>query len=170
MGKITGFMEFERLEEGYKPIEERVKHYKEFVVALDPAQAKKQGARCMDCGTPFCNSGCPVNNIIPDFNDLVYRNDWKNAIDGAAQHQQLPRVHRPHLPGALRGRLHAERERRRGGHQVDRAFAIIDRAWTEGWVAARPPKHKTGKKVAVVGSGPGRHGGGAAAGARRATT
>ena len=80
MGKITGFMEHERIEEGYKPVEERVKHYKEFVVGLTNEQAKVQGARCMDCGTPFCNSGCPVNNIIPDFNDLVYRDDWQNAF------------------------------------------------------------------------------------------
>ena len=84
MGKVTGFMEYERIEEGYAPVDERVKHYKEFVIALDDEQAKVQGARCMDCGTPFCNSGCPVNNIIPDFNDLVYRNDWQNAFDGAA--------------------------------------------------------------------------------------
>ena len=81
MGKITGFMEFERVEEGYKPVGERVKNYKEFVIGLDDAQAKAQSARCMDCGTPFCNSGCPVNNIIPDFNDLVFQGDWKNAIE-----------------------------------------------------------------------------------------
>ena len=81
MGKITGFMEFERLEEGYKPVAERVKHYKEFVIGLDDAKAKVQAARCMDCGTPFCNNGCPVNNIIPDFNDLVFNQDWKTAIE-----------------------------------------------------------------------------------------
>ncbi|NBS78079.1 MAG: glutamate synthase, partial [Betaproteobacteria bacterium] len=80
MGKITGFMEFERIEEGYKPVPERLKHYKEFVIGLSPEQAKHQAARCMDCGTPFCNSGCPVNNIIPDFNDLVFSNDWQNAL------------------------------------------------------------------------------------------
>ncbi|MEY4975742.1 MAG: glutamate synthase [Pseudomonadota bacterium] len=81
MGKVTGFMEFERIEEAYLPPQERVNNYKEFVLTLTPEQAKIQGARCMDCGTPFCNNGCPVNNIIPDFNDLVYRNDWKNAIE-----------------------------------------------------------------------------------------
>ena len=79
MGKVTGFMEFERIEEGYKPVKERLKNYKEFVIGLDDAQANTQAARCMDCGTPFCNSGCPVNNIIPDFNDLVYRGDWKDG-------------------------------------------------------------------------------------------
>ena len=81
MGKITGFMEFERIEEGYTPVAERLKNYKEIVIGLDEGQAVKQATRCMDCGTPFCNSGCPVNNIIPDFNDMVSRNDWKNAID-----------------------------------------------------------------------------------------
>ena len=80
MGKITGFMEYDRLEEGYAPSGERIKHYKEFVIALDEQQSKVQAARCMDCGTPFCNSGCPVNNIIPDFNDLVFRADWQSAF------------------------------------------------------------------------------------------
>ncbi|MEO5698254.1 MAG: glutamate synthase, partial [Burkholderiaceae bacterium] len=83
MGKVTGFMEYERQEEGYAPVAERVKNYQEFVIALEPDAAKIQSARCMDCGTPFCNSGCPVNNVIPDFNDLVYKGrpeDWKNAI------------------------------------------------------------------------------------------
>jgi glutamate synthase (NADPH/NADH) small chain len=79
MGKITGFMEFERIEEGYKPVAERLKNYGEFVIGLTDEQAKKQAARCMDCGTPFCNNGCPVNNIIPDFNNLVFEGDWKNA-------------------------------------------------------------------------------------------
>ena len=83
MGKVTGFLEYERLEEGYEPVPQRVKNWKEFVIGLNEEQSKQQGARCMDCGTPFCNSGCPVNNIIPDFNDLVYRGDWKNAIASA---------------------------------------------------------------------------------------
>ena len=81
MGKVTGFMEFDRLEEDYKPIPERLKNYQEFVLGLDETQAGNQAARCMDCGTPFCNNGCPVNNIIPDFNDLVYRGDWKTAME-----------------------------------------------------------------------------------------
>ena len=83
MGKVTGFMEFERVEEGYAPVDTRLKHYKEFVIGLNADQAKVQAARCMDCGTPFCNNGCPVNNIIPDFNDLVFKGrdeDWLNAI------------------------------------------------------------------------------------------
>ena len=91
MGKTTGFMEYERIEEGYKPVPERLKHYKEFVIGLDESQAKVQGARCMDCGTPFCNSGCPVNNIIPDFNDLVFQGDWRNAIYSGRRSLCVPR-------------------------------------------------------------------------------
>ena len=89
----------------------RMKNYKEFVIGLKEDEAKIQSARCMDCGTPFCNNGCPVNNIIPDFNDLVYRADWKRAFAVLRLDQQLSRVHRPHLPGAVRGRVHAERQR-----------------------------------------------------------
>ena len=81
MGKVTGFMEFARVEEGYAPAKARLKNYQEFVVGLTDAQAKQQSARCMDCGTPFCNNGCPVNNIIPDFNDLVYTGDWARALE-----------------------------------------------------------------------------------------
>ena len=85
MGKITGFMEFARVEEAYSPVAERVKHYKEFVVGLGQAQANTQAARCMDCGTPFCSNGCPVNNIIPDFNDLVYRPLLQNGVPQSMQ-------------------------------------------------------------------------------------
>lgn len=107
MGKATGFLEFERRHEAYEAPLTRVKHYKEFVAALTDADAKVQGARCMDCGIPFCNNGCPVNNVIPDFNDLVYRQDWQQAIEVPAFDQQLPGVHGPHLPGAVRGGVHA---------------------------------------------------------------
>ena len=90
MGKVTGFLEYERIEEGYEPPPERLKTWKEFVITLAEDQAKLQGARCMDCGTPFCNSGCPVNNIIPDFNDLVYRGDWRHAITMLHQTNNFP--------------------------------------------------------------------------------
>jgi glutamate synthase (NADPH/NADH) small chain len=153
MGKITGFMEFERLEEGYKPVAERLKNYKEFVVGLDVTQAKVQSARCMDCGTPFCNSGCPVNNIIPDFNDLVYRGDWKNAIDVLHSTNNFPeftgRICPAPCEAACTLNVNGEAV---GIKSIE--HAIIDRAWSEGWVTAQPAKHKTGKKVAVVGSGP----------------
>jgi glutamate synthase (NADPH) small chain len=153
MGKITGFMEFERLEEGYKPVGERVKNYKEFVIGLDDAQAKTQSARCMDCGTPFCNSGCPVNNIIPDFNDLVFQGDWKNAIEVLHSTNNFPEFTGRICPAPCEAACTLNvADDAVGIKSIE--HAIIDRAWQEGWVKPRPATHKTGKKVAVVGSGP----------------
>jgi glutamate synthase (NADPH/NADH) small chain len=153
MGKVTGFMEFERIEEGYKPVAERLKHYKEFVVGLDDAQANKQAARCMDCGTPFCNNGCPVNNIIPDFNDMVYRNDWKAAIDTLHSTNNFPEFTGRICPAPCEAACTLNvNDEAVGIKSIE--HAIIDRAWAEGWVLARPATAKTGKKVAVVGSGP----------------
>ncbi len=153
MGKITGFMEFERVEEGYKPVGERVKNYKEFVIGLDDAQAKAQSARCMDCGTPFCNSGCPVNNIIPDFNDLVFQGDWKNAIEVLHSTNNFPEFTGRICPAPCEAACTLNvADDAVGIKSIE--HAIIDRAWQEGWVKPRPSAHKTGKKVAVVGSGP----------------
>jgi len=153
MGKITGFMEFERVEEGYKPVGERVKNYKEFVIGLDDAQAKAQSARCMDCGTPFCNSGCPVNNIIPDFNDLVFQGDWKNAIEVLHSTNNFPEFTGRICPAPCEAACTLNvADDAVGIKSIE--HAIIDRAWQEGWVKPRPATHKTGKKVAVVGSGP----------------
>ena len=153
MGKITGFMEFERIEEGYKPVAERVKHYKEFVIGLDDRQANKQAARCMDCGTPFCTSGCPVNNIIPDFNDLVYRGDWKTAADTLHSTNNFPEFTGRICPAPCEAACTLNvNDDAVGIKSIE--HAIIDRAWAEGWVVPQLPKHKTGKKVAVVGSGP----------------
>jgi glutamate synthase (NADPH) small chain len=153
MGKVTGFMEIERIEEGYKPVKERLKNYDEFVIGLDDKQAKDQAARCMDCGTPFCNNGCPVNNIIPDFNELVYQSDWKNAIDVLHSTNNFPeftgRICPAPCEAACVVNLNGDAV---GIKSIE--HAIIDKAWSEGWVVAKPPKHKTGKKVAVVGSGP----------------
>jgi glutamate synthase (NADPH/NADH) small chain len=153
MGKITGFMEYERLEEGYSPVSERVKHHKEFVLALTDEQAGVQGARCMDCGTPFCNSGCPVNNIIPDFNDLVYRQDWRNAwavLDSTNNYPEFTgRICPAPCEAACTLNVNADPV---GIKSIE--HAIADRAWANGWVQPRPPRIKTGKKVAVVGSGP----------------
>ena len=153
MGKITGFMEFERLEEGYKPVGERLKNYKEFVIGLDESQAKVQGARCMDCGTPFCNNGCPVNNIIPDFNELVYQGDWKNAIDVLHSTNNFPEFTGRICPAPCEAACTLNVDGDAVGIKSIE-HAIIDRAWQEGWVKPRPAAHKTGKKVAVVGSGP----------------
>ena len=153
MGKITGFMEFARVEEGYAPVPERVKNYKEFVIGLDDQQAKTQSARCMDCGTPFCNSGCPVNNIIPDFNDLVFQGDWKNAIDVLHSTNNFPEFTGRICPAPCEAACTLNvNDEAVGIKSIE--HAIIDRAWAEGWVTPQPPKFKTGKKIAVVGSGP----------------
>jgi glutamate synthase (NADPH/NADH) small chain len=153
MGKITGFMEFERVEEGYRPIPERLKNYKEFVIGLSNEQAKVQGARCMDCGTPFCNSGCPVNNIIPDFNDLVFRQDWENAWTVLDSTNNFPEFTGRICPAPCEEACTLNvNDDPVGIKSIE--HAIIDRAWESGWVQPRVPKIKTGKKVAVVGSGP----------------
>lgn len=153
MGKVTGFMEFERIEEGYKPVPERVKHYKEFVIGLSDAEAKVQGARCMDCGTPFCNSGCPVNNIIPDFNDLVYRQDWQNAFAVLDSTNNFPEFTGRICPAPCEEACTLNVNDEPVGIK-SLEHAIIDRAWDNGWVRPRVARIKTGKKVAVVGSGP----------------
>jgi glutamate synthase (NADPH) small chain len=153
MGKITGFMEYERVEEGYKPVPERVKNYKEFVIGLDDEQAKVQGARCMDCGTPFCNSGCPVNNIIPDFNDLVYRADWENAFAVLDSTNNFPEFTGRICPAPCEEACVLNVNDDPVGIK-SLEHAIIDRAWEHGWVKPRAAKIRTGKKVAVVASGP----------------
>ncbi|MSQ74574.1 MAG: glutamate synthase subunit beta [Rhodoferax sp.] len=153
MGKITGFMEFERLEEVYKPVPERLKNHQEFVLTLDDGQARQQAARCMDCGTPFCNSGCPVNNIIPDFNELVFRGDWKNAIDVLHSTNNFPEFTGRICPAPCEAACTLNvNDEAVGIKSIE--HAIIDRAWGEGWVQARPAVQTSGKKVAVVGSGP----------------
>ena len=153
MGKVTGFLEFERLEEGYEPVEKRLKNYKEFVIGLKPEEAKIQGARCMDCGTPFCNNGCPVNNIIPDFNDLVFQGDWKNAITVLHSTNNFPEFTGRICPAPCEAACVVNVNGDAVGIKSIE-HAIIDRAWEEGWVVPQPAKVKTGKKVAVVGSGP----------------
>jgi glutamate synthase (NADPH/NADH) small chain len=153
MGKVTGFMEFERLEEGYEAPAKRLKHYKEFVIGLDDAQARQQAARCMDCGTPFCNNGCPVNNIIPDFNDLVYHDDWRDAIAVLHSTNNFPEFTGRICPAPCEAACTVNINNKPIGIKSIE-HAIIDKAWANGWVQPQPAKTKTGKKVAVVGSGP----------------
>ncbi|XHS80057.1 glutamate synthase subunit beta [Burkholderiaceae bacterium UC74_6] len=156
MGKVTGFMEFERLEEGYEPVTARLKNYKEFVIGLNTDQAKQQGARCMDCGTPFCNNGCPVNNVIPDFNDLVYKGrveDWANAIRVLHSTNNFPEFTGRICPAPCEAACTLNvNDDAVGIKSIE--HAIIDRAWSEGWVKPQVAAVKTGKKVAVIGSGP----------------
>jgi glutamate synthase (NADPH/NADH) small chain len=153
MGKATGFLEFQRLSEGYAPVTERLKHYKEFVFRLDDEQAKVQGARCMDCGIPFCNNGCPVNNIIPDWNDLVYRGKWREAIEVLHSTNNFPEFTGRICPAPCEAACTLNiNDDAVGIKSIE--HAIIDKAWEEGWVKPQPAAVKTGKKVAVVGSGP----------------
>jgi len=153
MGKVTGFMEFERLEEGYEPVAKRLKNYKEFVIGLKPEDAKTQAARCMDCGTPFCNNGCPVNNIIPDFNDLVYTNQWKLAASTLHSTNNFPEFTGRICPAPCEAACTLNYNGDAVGIKSIE-HAIIDRAWAEGWVQPQPAAVKTGKKIAIVGSGP----------------
>jgi glutamate synthase (NADPH/NADH) small chain len=153
MGKVTGFMEYERLEEGYAPVAQRLKNYSEFVIGLKEGEAKVQSARCMDCGTPFCNNGCPVNNIIPDFNDLVYRADWKNAFAVLDSTNNFPEFTGRICPAPCEAACTLNvNDDAVGIKSIE--HAIIDKAWAEGWVVPRVAKLKTDKKIAVVGSGP----------------
>ena len=153
MGKPTGFLEFERLSEAYEPIDKRLKHYHEFVARLTDADAKVQGARCMDCGIPFCNNGCPVNNNIPDFNDAVYRGNWREAIEILHSTNNFPEMTGRICPAPCEAActlgINAEPV---GIKSLERA--IIDKAGENGWVVPQPPAKKTGRKAAVVGSGP----------------
>jgi len=153
MGKPTGFLEFERLSEAYEPVVKRLKHYHEFVARLTDADAKVQAARCMDCGIPFCNNGCPVNNNIPDFNDAVYRGNWREAIEILHSTNNFPEMTGRICPAPCESActlgINAEPV---GIKSLERA--IIDKAGENGWVVPQPPAKKTGRKVAVVGSGP----------------
>jgi glutamate synthase (NADPH) small chain len=153
MGKPTGFLEFQRLEEAYLPVQDRVRNYKEFVLHLSDEAAKVQSARCMDCGIPFCMSGCPVNNIIPDWNDLVYKQDWKRAIEVLHSTNNFPEFTGRICPAPCEAACTLNiNDDAVGIKSIE--HAIIDKAWENGWVVPQPPAHKTGKKVAVVGSGP----------------
>jgi glutamate synthase (NADPH/NADH) small chain len=153
MGKITGFMEFQRLEEGYLPVQDRLKNYKEFVIGLDDAQAKTQAARCMDCGTPFCNNGCPVNNIIPDFNELVFQQDWKQALEVLHSTNNFPEFTGRICPAPCEAACTLNvNDDPVGIKSIE--HAIIDRGWQEQWVVPEISKERTGKRVAIVGSGP----------------
>jgi glutamate synthase (NADPH/NADH) small chain len=153
MGKPTGFMEFDRLSEAYEPVEKRLKHYKEFVQTLSDDDAKTQGARCMDCGIPFCSNGCPVNNIIPDWNDLVFNGNWKQALEVLHSTNNFPDFTGRICPAPCEAACTLGINSAPVGIKSIEHF-IIDKGWESGWVVPQPAKIKTGKKVAVIGSGP----------------
>ena len=153
MGKITGFMEFQRLKEASEAPQSRTRHYKEFLLHLTDADAKVQGARCMDCGIPFCNAACPVNNIIPDWNDLVYNADYRQALDNLHSTNNFPEFTGRICPAPCESACTLGINDDPVGIKSIEHF-IIDKGWENGWVVPLPAKSKTGKKVAVVGSGP----------------
>ena len=153
MGKVTGFLEYQRLQEAAEEPVARKKHYHEFIVHLTDEEAKVQGARCMDCGIPFCTTGCPVNNIIPDFNDMVFRQDWKNAIDTLHSTNNFPEFTGRICPAPCEAACTLNINNDAVGIKSIE-HAIIDKAWQNGWVVPQPAVRKTGKKIAIVGSGP----------------
>ncbi|MBV6305482.1 glutamate synthase subunit beta [Candidimonas humi] len=153
MGKITGFMEFRRIKEATEAPQKRLKNWREFVHTLTDDEAKVQGARCMDCGIPFCSNGCPVNNVIPDWNDLVYKGQWRQALDTLHSTNNFPEFTGRICPAPCEAACTLNINDDAVGIKSIEHF-IIDKGWAEGWVVPQPPKKKTGKKVAVVGSGP----------------
>ena len=153
MGKITGVLEYQRLAEAYEAPHLRRQHYRDVIMHLSDADAKLQGARCMDCGVPFCQTGCPVNNIIPDWNDLVFRGDWHNALDVLHSTNNFPEFTGRVCPAPCEASCVLNINNDPVGIKSIE-HAIIDKAWEMGWVVPQPPAEKTGKTVAVVGSGP----------------
>ena len=153
MGKITGFIDIERRDRPYAPVPERIKVYREFIRPLSEEEMAKQGARCMDCGIPFCQSGCPVNNIIPDWNDLVYRNSWREALDVLHSTNNFPEFTGRICPAPCEAacvlNINDDPVTIKSIEQ-----AIVDKGWAEGWIGPQLAARKTGRKVAVVGSGP----------------
>ena len=153
MGKVTGFMEFDRLDRDYAPVNERTQHYKEFLIPLENNELKEQSARCMDCGIPYCHNGCPVNNLIPDWNDLVYEGNWKAALETLHSTNNFPEFTGRICPAPCEASCTL--------NITDQPVtiksiecAIIDRGWEENWILPKISQSKTGKKVAVIGSGP----------------
>jgi glutamate synthase (NADPH/NADH) small chain len=153
MGKITGFLELQRIQEAMQPAPERVRHYREFILALTDDAAAKQGARCMDCGIPFCQSGCPVHNIIPDWNDLVYRHQWRDALDELHSTNNFPEFTGRVCPAPCEAACTLNINDDAVGIKSIEHF-IIDKGWDEGSVTPQVPESKTGKRVAIIGSGP----------------
>ncbi|HEX4113379.1 MAG TPA: glutamate synthase subunit beta [Stellaceae bacterium] len=153
MGKPTGFLEFERHERGYEKAEARVRHWREFVKPLPEPELNKQAGRCMDCGIPFCHQGCPVNNLIPDWNNLVYREQWQAASTALHSTNNFPEFTGRICPAPCEASCTLNIEDNPVTIKTIEC-AIVDRAWAEGWLKPLVPAHRTGKRVAVVGSGP----------------
>jgi len=153
MGKATGFLEIERRDRSYAKPAERLKHWNEFVVPLGDRELRDQASRCMNCGIPFCHNGCPVNNIIPDWNHLVFEDDWRNALEVLHSTNNFPEFTGRVCPAPCEAACTLNIEDTPVTIKSIEC-AIVDRGWNEGWILPQIPKHRTGKSVAVVGSGP----------------
>lgn len=153
MGKVTGFIEIERHDRTYKPASDRIRNFKEFVIPLEERDLERQAARCMDCGIPFCHTGCPVNNQIPDWNDLVYNSDWEEASRNLHSTNNFPEFTGRVCPAPCEAACTLNIDDNPVTIKTIEC-AIVDRAWDEGWITPQIPETKTGKKIAVIGSGP----------------
>ena len=153
MGKIKGFMEFDRIKEPAIAPKRRIKDYKEFTVAPKNKELEEQGARCMDCGVPFCHSGCPLGNLIPDFNDAVYRNDWKSALTILHSTNNFPEFTGRLCPAPCEEACVLGIVNPPVSIELIEKY-IVERGFSEGWIKPQLPEFSTGKTVAVIGSGP----------------
>jgi glutamate synthase (NADPH/NADH) small chain len=153
MGKVTGFLEVDRRDRKYKPAADRVRNFEEFVIPLGDAETQNQASRCMDCGIPFCHNGCPVNNQIPDWNDLVYNGDWKSAIDNLHSTNNFPEFTGRICPAPCEASCTLNITDEPVTIKTIEC-AIVDKAWEMGWINPQIPQTKTGKKVAIIGAGP----------------
>ncbi|MDE3174732.1 MAG: glutamate synthase subunit beta, partial [Pseudomonadota bacterium] len=153
MGKVTGFLEIDRADRRYAPASDRIRHYREFMLPLSEEGTRNQAARCMNCGIPYCHNGCPVNNQIPDWNDLVYRGDWREASRNLHSTNNFPEFTGRVCPAPCEASCTLNIQDTPVTIKTIEC-AIVDRAWEQGWVKPEPPERKTGKRVAVVGSGP----------------
>jgi glutamate synthase (NADPH/NADH) small chain len=153
MGKVTGFIEIERHDRTYKPAADRIRNFKEFVIPLEERDLERQAARCMDCGIPFCHNGCPVNNQIPDWNDLVYNSDWEEASHNLHSTNNFPEFTGRICPAPCEAACTLNIDDSPVTIKTIEC-TIVDRAWDEGWIKPQIPESKTGKRIAVVGSGP----------------
>jgi glutamate synthase (NADPH/NADH) small chain len=153
MGKDTGFVEFDRKTPGYEPVAARTRHFREFVVALAQEEVEIQGARCMNCGVPFCHTGCPLGNVIPDFNDLVYRGRWQAALRSLLSTNNFPEFTGRVCPAPCESACVLGINKPAVAIKAIEV-SIVERAFGEGWIAPRPPRARSGRRVAVVGSGP----------------
>jgi len=153
MGKPTGFMDIEKIDRGYKPVSERISNYKEFVVPLSKEETINQAARCMDCGVPYCHNGCPVNNQIPDWNDLVYSDDWKNALENLHSTNNFPEFTGRICPAPCEAACTLNLYEEPVSIKTIEC-AIIDRGFDEGWIKPKISREKSGKRVSIIGAGP----------------